>query len=1127
MRAFPKESAVERVGHVYTDRHVIAAYTDRPTYRPGQEVRFKLIVRRLAPEKAAAADRDKQSFRAEDFDIRSKLMLPDEGIEVNYAVLDPSGREMGLGILKLNDYGTAAGKVELNSETATGVYSLRVYVGGMYRIVPEVFAVKYYRRPTFELKVEGVPEKLKKPATLKLALTGQYYFGKPVAGGKVDARLVRTDAWKPLAEVAAELNGAGNTNVELEMPPNLHPGKYIVMCTLTDDSGRSVSKSMPCEMEGTEPRRTATGLDTLPRFVPAGKPFEVSTAAEEITAGQHEKPILHFEAKKGRGSITLPVTGWYTLTAGDETTEIFAYGGFDDPFDTFPKEKARQEAERTTGSSWVSLTDYRSEEDGEPRRGDWDDRQEDHLLALFDRHHSAVGENLRILVYTPYKRARLLFTIEGRTVIDYFITQTSATDSAYHIIEIPIKERYLPNFYLQGRILAAVEGERTRMRLKDQKRGEKRKDADDGSEDPRWCRVDVVDLNHEAGAEQLKVQIKTDRPVFRPGEAVKVEMKVTDRQGQPRASEVSLSAVDESVYTFGEEKIAHLAQLFNAPHVEQRYMPKSWRSSRGNRWKIEMQEKLVEQLARLVQQDAVEELQRAEQSLEAPQATHLLLADTSQTLAALASLHGELPATNIPLARLRTDFRETATWQPQLRAGPDGLINTSFKLPDSLTQYRLSTVAVTKGPDIGTGRTDLRVSMPLAVQLFLPHFAVEKDRLLAVGLIHNNTAQERICDVSWEIHNAIVDSVTPPLAVSHDINAKTVAQGQITIPANGTARAGLWLVMEHAGTTKVTFRAGDKDDADAEVRTMPVHPLGRTREVDLKDTLPIVQRIAGGGSIRQTRLNLPDGFVANDLHINLSCMDVAQSLEGLGYLVEYPYGCTEQTMSRFLPAVMVKHAAQQAPINLPPDVAAKLPDVLAKGLTRLYNFQHADGGWGWWERDTTNLPMTAYVVYGLARCQSTGTTVDRNVLQRGCGYLKEELKKGIVDHDLAARVWLALALAGEADSQWLASYAQRSAGRESLPGSLLQRSPGLPFRGFAQLGERLHAAARSWQPTNAEDLALKLKTQLAFGASFKDCKETAHNLLSQPPATAGTTPRPRPGPLNPCRKCWLTFPTAR
>jgi len=38
--------------------------------------------------------------------------------------------------------------------------------------------------------------------------------------------------------------------------------------------------------------------------------------------------------------------------------------------------------------------------------------------------------------------------------------------------------------------------------------------------------------------------------------------------------------------------------------------------------------------------------------------------------------------------------------------------------------------------------------------------------------------------------------------------------------------------------------------------------------------------------------------------------DLPQALDGLPGLIDYPYGCVEQTMSRFLPAVLAKAAAE-------------------------------------------------------------------------------------------------------------------------------------------------------------------------------------------------------------------------
>ena len=111
-------------------------------------------------------------------------------------MLDPNGRDVAKGELHLSDFGTAASKAILNAEAATGTYTLRVEIAGRNRLVPHAFAVQYYRRPTFELKVNGLPDKPGDYDKLKLDLSGEYYFGKAVADGTVAIELLDLDSRK-------------------------------------------------------------------------------------------------------------------------------------------------------------------------------------------------------------------------------------------------------------------------------------------------------------------------------------------------------------------------------------------------------------------------------------------------------------------------------------------------------------------------------------------------------------------------------------------------------------------------------------------------------------------------------------------------------------------------------------------------------------------------------------------------------------------------------------------------------------------------------------------------------------------------------------------------------------------
>ena len=126
-------------------------------------------------------------------------------------------------------------------------------------------------------------------------------------------------------------------------------------------------------------------------------------------------------------------------------------------------------------------------------------------------------------------------------------------------------------------------------------------------------------------------------------------------------------------------------------------------------------------------------------------------------------------------------------------------------------------------------------------------------------------------------------------------------------------------------------------------------------------------------------------------------------LDALPYLIDYPYGCTEQTMSRFLPAVMVaktlndleskkhrdknyggiveEHLAKTHPEGKKD--LRKLSDMVHAGLERLYGFQHADGGWGWWKEGDSDHFMTGYVVWGFTLARAAGVEIREDALSRG------------------------------------------------------------------------------------------------------------------------------------------------
>src|ERR1039458_1096953 len=86
------------------------------------------------------------------------------------------------------------------------------------------------------------------------------------------------------------------------------------------------------------------------------------------------------------------------------------------------------------------------------------------------------------------------------------------------------------------------------------------------------------------------------------------------------------------------------------------------------------------------------------------------------------------------------------------------------------------------------------------------------------------------------------------------------------------------------------------------------------------------------------------------------------------------------------------------------------------GLARLQDYQHDDGGWGWWKEDESRVYMTAYVVGGIGQGAQFAPLVgeQQGMLQRGMAYLRNALAQHPrMRPELRAAAVYALAEAGD------------------------------------------------------------------------------------------------------------------
>ena len=188
--------------------------------------------------------------------------------------------------------------------------------------------------------------------------------------------------------------------------------------------------------------------------------------------------------------------------------------------------------------------------------------------------------------------------------------------------------------------------------------------------------------------------------------------------------------------------------------------------------------------------------------------------------------------------------------------------------------------------------------------------------------------------------------------------------------------------------------------------------------------------IAGAGTSDTVQpLTFPAGAEVGTRKLTIG---VTPSIAGtvfaaLDFLTSYPYGCTEQTMSSFLPDVLVADSLKKLGVksNIDPQVLNKQ---VQAGLDRLYNYQHPDGGWGWWQTDDSQAFMTAYVLAGLSQAKAAGFDVKQDAIDRGRAWLRPQFdQSGKVKTDLRAYMAYALVLSGMHEAAVLDSvWNQRS-----------------------------------------------------------------------------------------------------
>lgn len=392
--------------------------------------------------------------------------------------------------------------------------------------------------------------------------------------------------------------------------------------------------------------------------------------------------------------------------------------------------------------------------------------------------------------------------------------------------------------------------------------------------------------------------------------------------------------------------------------------------------------------------------------------------------------------------KVRTNFNETAFFQPELQTDSEGNIIIKFTIPEALTRWKMLGFAHTKDLKYGFIENELVTQKDLMVIPNAPRFFRENDKMTFPSKITNLSEK----DLEGTAQLLLFDALTMK-PIDKQLNNKQKQQ-KFTVKA-GQSTALAWEidipVTYQAITYRVVAKAGDF--SDGEEMTLPV----LTNSMLVTETMPLPIRSNQTKTFELEKLtasNKSSTLRNHRLTLEFTSNPAWYAVQALPYLMEFPHECAEQTFSRYYSNVLASHIANSSPKikevfeawkNLQPDALlsnleknqelkslvisetpwllqakdeserkrrigvlfdlTRMANEMDKALNKLIKKQRSSGGWSWFEGMKEDRYITQHIATGMGHLDHLGIKSIRNnprawqMTRKAIGFLDRKMQE--------------------------------------------------------------------------------------------------------------------------------------
>ena len=1002
--------------------------TDRPVYRPAQTVKFKAWVRHAKYDKD-----DTSTFAGQSFSVR---------------LHNPKNEQVYSKTLTADAYGGMAGEFQLPADAALGVYRISHNRSSVYG--GQTFRVEEYKKPEFEVKVEAPAEPVMLGETIKAKIKAAYYFGSPVSQATVSYKVLRSkhdSRWYPSfywdwfygpgywwyaydypwypgwrnwgclrpiwswwqnwprqqpeivadGEVKIGPDGTVNISINTELARLIHGDsdhRYTIRAEVRDLSRRTIVGQGDV-LVARKPFKVYAWVDK--GYYRVGDTIRASFKAQSLD----QKPIV------GQGRLKL-----HRITYKDNKPQETRVAGW--PLNTDAEGSAAIQLQASRPGQYrlaYTVTDAKkhSIEGGYifTVRGEGDDGagyRFAKIELITDKAEYAPGETARLQINTDRNGATVVLFVRPVNGV-YLPPKVIPMAGKSALAEIKVSKKDMPNFFVEA--LTVYDGK---------------------------VHTEIREFVVPPEKRVLNVKVTASKTDYRPGQKAKLNVQLTDFYGEPFQGAAVISVYDRALeYISGGSNVPEIRSFFWKWRRQHRRHQESnltrWFSNQLKKGEVPMQnigvfghlmmpaaagKGLAGEDKRAKSQILAEAAPaRAPAPAEADEvgAAFKLKKDARDSFADKESQAAQPPDFIQP--SVRTKFADSAYWSGSVITDQKGMARVEFSMPENLTGWQVKVWAMGHGTKVGQGSTEVVTRKDLIVRLQAPRFFVETDEVV----------------LSANVHNYLKNRKTAKILLELDGDCLGLMKGQkktktVVIAANSEKRVDWRVKVLKEGQAVVRMQALTDEESDAMQMRFPVYVHGMVKQVPRSGVM------RAGQTRAQIRFNVPAArrVAQSRLELRYSPTLAGAMVDALPYLVSYPYGCTEQTLNRFLPTVITQQTLRRMGVDLetirnkrtnlnaqeigddarraaqwrrydhnPVFEEDTVAAMVAAGVKRLTAMQLSDGGWGWFSGygEHAYPHTTAQVVHGLQIARENKVTIPGGAIERGVQWLKDYQTKEI------------------------------------------------------------------------------------------------------------------------------------